>query len=170
MDRLYWLNDLIPFIGGSKLMTSVDISRILADFPVITPVTVQWGDQDAFGHVNNTVFLRWFEIGRIDYFGRIAMMHDATGAGRGPILASISCNFRSQVTFPDVVRVGTRISRIGTSSLIVDHAVVSTQRGILVADGTSTVVNFDYTAGKSVPVPDELRQAIDAVESSARPH
>jgi acyl-CoA thioesterase FadM len=45
---------------------------------------------------------------------------------------------------------------------------VSTQRGILVADGTSTVVNFDYNAGKSVPVPDELRQAIDAVESSAR--
>jgi acyl-CoA thioester hydrolase len=151
-------------------MISVDISKLLADYPVQTPVTVQWCDQDAFGHVNNTIFFRWFEIGRIDYFTRIDMMHDATGAGRGPILAAVACNFRRQVTFPDEVYVGTRVSKIGTSSLVIDHAIASARLGALVADGTSTVVNFDYNAGKSAPVPDELRRAIEAVESAPRHH
>lgn len=140
----------------------------LADYPVVVPVVVQWGDQDAFGHVNNTVFLRWLEVGRIAYFSEARMMHDAQGAGRGPILAAVSCNFRRQVTFPDEVRIGSRVARIGTSSLVMEHAVVSLGLRSLVADGTSTIVNFDYSAGRSAPVTDELRRSIEAIESAVR--
>lgn len=140
----------------------------LADYPVTVPVVVQWGDQDAFGHVNNTVFLRWFEVGRIAYFSQARMMHDAQGEGRGPILAAVSCNFRRQVTFPDEVRVGSRVARVGTSSLVMEHLVVSLALGAVVADGTSTIVNYDYAAGKSCPIPDELRRAIAAIETSVR--
>lgn len=150
-------------------MSQDDTSRLLADYPVIVAVTVQWGDQDAFGHVNNTVFLRWFEVGRIAYFSEIRMMHDAQGAGRGPILAAVACNFRRQVTFPDEVRVGSRVARVGASSLTIEHAVASVRHGAIVADGTSTVVNFDYAAGRSCPVPDDLRRSIEAIESAVRP-
>ena len=149
-------------------MTRHHASDPLKDYSVVVPVVVQWGDQDAFGHVNNTVFLRWFEVGRIAYFSEIRMPHDAQGAGRGPILASLTCNFRRQVTFPDEVRVGSRLARIGTSSLVLEHLVVSLGLGAVVADGTSTVVNYDYAAGKSRPVPDELRRAIEAMESANR--
>ncbi len=90
---------------------------------MVVPVVVQWGDQDAFGHVNNTVFLRWFEVGRIAYFSEIRMMHDAQAEGRGPILAAVSCNFRRQVAFPDEVRIGSRVARVGTSSIVIEHAV-----------------------------------------------
>jgi acyl-CoA thioester hydrolase len=145
-----------------------DPSKILAGYPVVVTVPVQWGDQDAFGHVNNTVFLRWMEAGRIAYFSEVRMVHDALGTGRGPILASVTCNFRRQVTFPDQVRIGSRVARIGTSSFVVEQAVASDRLSALVADGTSTVVHFDYAAGKSCPVPDEIRRAIEAIESSAR--
>ncbi len=149
-------------------MTRDDSSRLLEGYPVVVPVVVQWGDQDAFGHVNNTVFLRWFEVGRISYFSEARMAHDARGAGRGPILAAVACNFRRQVTFPDEVLIGSRVSRIGTSSLVIEHAVASVRLGAIVADGRSTVVNFDYAAGESSPVPDELRRVIEAIESTAR--
>ncbi len=141
-------------------------SKLLADYPVVASVVVQWGDQDAFGHVNNTVFLRWFEVGRIAYFSDIRMMHDAQGAARGPILAAVTCNFRRQVTFPDEVRIGSRVARIGTSSIVLEHVVASASRGAIVADGTSTIVNYDYNAGRSLPVTDALRRAIADVEST----
>jgi acyl-CoA thioester hydrolase len=149
-------------------MPGVDPKSLLGDFRVFTTVPVQWGDQDAFAHVNNTIFLRWFEVGRIDYFEKLAMPHDATGRGLGPILASVTCNFRQQVTYPDRVLIGTRISRIGKSSMVVDHEIVSEHQGRIVADGTSIVVYFDYAAGRSCPVPDDLRRAIDAIESATR--
>jgi acyl-CoA thioester hydrolase len=146
-------------------MTHVNASGLLADYPVTVPVVVQWGDQDAFGHVNNTVFLRWFEVGRIAYFSEIRLMHDAQGAGSGPILAAVACNFRRQVTFPDEVRVGSRVVRIGRSSMVVEHAIASLRLGAIVADGTSTIVHFDYEAGRSLPVGDVLRQGIIEVEA-----
>jgi acyl-CoA thioester hydrolase len=148
-------------------MPGVDTKSLLAAYPVITAVPVQWGDQDAFAHVNNTIFLRWFEVGRIDYFEKLELPHDATGRGLGPILASVTCNFRQQVTYPDRVLIGTRISRIGKSSMVVDHAVVSEQQGRIVADGTSIVVYFDYAGARSCPVPDEIRRTIDAIESTS---
>jgi acyl-CoA thioester hydrolase len=148
-------------------MPGVD-TNLLAGFPVITAVPVQWGDQDAFGHVNNTIFLRWFEVGRIAYFEQLAILHDAGGRGLGPILASVTCNFRQQVTYPDRVWIGTRVARIGTSSMVVEHGIVSEHQGRSVADGTSIVVYFDYPASRPCPVPDELRRTIDALEATAR--
>ncbi len=146
-------------------MTEDRVSKLLADYPVVVPVVVQWGDQDAFGHVNNTVFLRWFEVGRIAYFSDIRMRHDAQGEGRGPILAAVACNFRRQVTFPDEVRIGSRVAGVGKSSMVVEHAVASTRLGVIVADGTSTIVNYDYNAGRTLAVTEALRRAITDVEA-----
>ena len=65
-------------------MTDADtLADPLADYPVVVPVVVQWGDQDAFGHVNNTVFLRWFEVGRIAYFSEVRMMPRRPGRRPG---------------------------------------------------------------------------------------
>jgi acyl-CoA thioester hydrolase len=140
----------------------------LAMFPVAIEVPVQWGDQDAFGHVNNTIFLRWFESARIAYCRRVGLSAPRDGAGVGPILAAISCNYRRQVTFPDTVRIGSRIARIGRTSLVMEHAILGEASGALVADGSSTIVVFDYEAQTPTPVPDEIRRAIEALEGGPR--
>lgn len=123
---------------------------------------IQWGQQDAFGHVNNIHHFRWFETGRIDYLARLGVPISA--AGVGPILAAINCNYRRQISWPDQVLIGTSVTRIGNTSITVSHALWSREHDAIAADGDSTVVIFDYEQQKPHPVPDELRLKIAKLE------
>lgn len=125
---------------------------------------VQWGDQDAYGHVNNTVFFRWFESARVDYLGRCGLWGTRESNGIGPILANISCNYRAQLTSPDTVEVSARVTRIGRSSISMEHEVRSQRQNRVIADGSSVIVTFDYQKQQPVPVPDEVRRAIETLE------
>lgn len=136
----------------------------LASFPVIVTLPVQWGDQDAFAHVNNTVFIRWFESARIAYFDKIGLAAKNTTESVGPILAAIGCNYRRPLVFPDTVRIGARVTRLGRSSMTMTHALFSQSQQAIAAEGDSTIVVFDYGRGKSHPIPDALRQAIQQIE------
>jgi acyl-CoA thioester hydrolase len=100
----------------------------------------------------------------LEQIGLKAMYH---GAGIGPILASIGCNYRRQLTYPDTVSVGARISRIGRTSFEMEHVLFSTAQQAVVADGKSTIVTFDYKAQKPIPVPDDIRAAIAKIEGRA---
>ena len=144
-------------------------SSLLASFSVRVAIPVQWGDQDAFGHVNNTVPFRWFESGRIAYFRRIGLLDLFQAERIGPILAAISCDYRRQITFPDTLHVGIRAVRIGRSSVGLEHAIVSESQGALVTEGASTIVVFDYGVNKSTPVPASIRRAIETIEGRSFP-
>jgi acyl-CoA thioester hydrolase len=152
-----------PIHEGSRTMSDAK-GDPLAEFPVVIEVPVWWGDMDAFQHVNNTVFLRWFESARIAYTTRLGLPELYRTRKIGPILASVTCHFRRQVQFPDTVRVGARIERIGRTSLTMTHAVASQALGAVAAEGTSAIVVFDYRAGRPFPVPDDLRASIEALE------
>lgn len=136
----------------------------LADFAVVTALPVQWGDQDAFQHVNNTVYLRWCESGRIAYLMQTGLDGPGERNPIGPILAAIHCNFRRPVTYPDNVRVGTRVTRLGRSSVTMEHVIVSESQQAVVADASSTLVVYDYRSQASQPVPQEFREAIARIE------
>lgn len=138
--------------------------ELLADYPVDIVLPVQWGDQDAFGHVNNVVYFRWFESARIAYIRDAGIEYAEGGTGVGPILATINCHYRRQLNFPDTVHVGARIGGLGRTSMTVHHAVFSEVQQQLVADGDSVVVLFDYEAGRPVRIPDELRRQIETFE------
>ena len=136
----------------------------LADFPVHVEWPVQWGDQDAFGHVNNTIYFRWYETARIAYLERLGLGDKNSATGLGPILAAIGCDFRRQVKYPDRVLIGSRIMRIGRTSLTMEHKVWSRAQQAVVADGHSTIVVYDYAAGRSCVVPADMRAAIEQIE------
>ena len=141
-----------------------EIEKLREGFPVWITVPVQWGDQDAFGHVNNTVYFRWFESARIAYADGIRLSEGDAGKDVDPILAAISCQYLRQLTYPDTVHVGARISRIGRSSLTMEHCLISEQWRAVAATGDSTLVAFDYAAQKSVPVPASVRARIEQLE------
>ncbi len=141
----------------------------LALFPALIQLPVQWGDQDAFGHVNNIVYFRWFESSRIAYLERIGLGGKQAGGlasveNVGPILAAIGCNYRRQIKYPDTVIVGARITRIGRSSMTMSHMVWSSTHQAVAADGESTVVVFDYAANQPKRVPDLYRALIEKLE------
>ena len=141
-----------------------DIEKLRQGFPVWVTLPVQWGDQDAFGHVNNTVYFRWFESARIAYADGIRLSGSDAGKEVDPILAAISCKYLRQLTYPDTIHVGARITRIGRSSLTMEHCLISERWRAVAAEGDSTLVAFDYAAQKSVPVPAAVRARIEKIE------
>lgn len=125
-------------------------------------IPVAWGEMDAFGHVNNVVYLRWFETGRMSFFSEVGVTLRDIAEGVGPILAQTSCAFKRPVTFPDTITVHTSIGRIGTKSFTMLYRVVSQALGEVAAEGDGTIVWFDYGKGASVAIPDELRARLQA--------
>jgi acyl-CoA thioester hydrolase len=140
------------------------ISPLLSGYPIVVTLPVQWGEQDMYGHVNNTVYFRWYETARIAYAEKVGLPEMTQTLGVGPILAAINCNYRRQVRYPDTIQIGARVTRLGRTSLTMEHHVVSAKQGVLVADGDSTIVCFNYRDQKPVPVPDTLRAAIEKLE------
>lgn len=126
-------------------------------FNVIYETPIAWGDMDAFGHVNNTVFFRLFESARMAYLSRI----DFSGAngGLGPILASTHCRFRRPLNYPEHVRVGARVTEVGRDRFTMEYVIIN-QRDEVAAEGGGVVVAFDYTAGSKIQIPEAVRSAI----------
>jgi len=141
-----------------------DAAELLTGFPTVVAVPVMWGDQDAFGHVNNTVYLRWCEYARVTYCCRVGLSGPTATQRLGPILASFTCHFRQQLAFPDTVHIGAQIIRIGRSSLTMRHSLISDTHGMLAAEVESTLVVFDYTDRRPHPVPVHIREAINRME------
>lgn len=141
-----------------------EVAALLTGFPVVITWPVQWGDMDAYQHVNNTVFFRWYESARIAYTSRLGLKDMMDSHGVGPILASVSCDYRRQVTFPDTVVIGSRVTRIGRTSFAMEQCIVSASQHAIAAEGRSTIVVFDYDAHTPVPVPDDVRRSISDLE------
>src|SRR5262245_4100121 len=115
---------------------------------------------DAFGHVNNVVYFRYFEAARIEYLARVGWMESKEKVGLGPIVHSTQARFRKPLTYPDTVRVGGRVTEIQADRVVIEHAVVSDRLGAVAAEGQVVVVNFDYRAGVKAAIPAEMRSAI----------
>ena len=139
-------------------------AELLPEYPVVIELPVQWGDQDALRHVNNVVYFRWMESARIAYWEQVGVVERSPQNPVGPILAAVNCNYRRQVIFPDTVLIGSKVSRIGNSSMNMQYAVASVSQRAVVAEGDSTIVVFDYDAGQSVRVPDPIRSSIEQLE------
>ena len=130
------------------------------DRSVTVTVPVQWGEMDAFGHVNNARFFTWFESARTALFERIGVSIRGP-AGVGPILATTACDFLRPVVYPATLRVGVRVSKVGETSIAMDYDVRAADGGAeIYARGTSVIVLVDYGTMKKVRVPDDVRAAI----------
>jgi acyl-CoA thioester hydrolase len=139
----------------------------LTDEPLVVALPVQWGDQDAFGHVNNTVYFRWMESARIEYFGAAGLHELMTSQGVGPILASIKCDYRRQLKYPDSLLVSARVTGIGRTSIRMSHKLYSNSQKAVAAEGESVIVVFDYEQQRPTPVSDQVRAKIDAFQAQS---
>jgi acyl-CoA thioester hydrolase len=148
-------------------MNNLSRPTLLADYPALFTLPIQWGDQDLFGHVNNTVYLRWFESARIVYLEQSGLDPLLTRHGLGPILANLKCDYRRQLKYPDTVTVSARITRLGRSSLTMQHAVFSHAQQQIAAEGESILVAFDYKNQQSVAIPDDVRAQIAKFEGKS---
>jgi acyl-CoA thioester hydrolase len=132
--------------------------------PHVEPIQVRWGDMDSMGHVNNAVYFTYCESARMSYFEAVHLGEHREGGRFGPALAAANLNFRRQVRYPDDIEVVTRVSAIGRSSFTMEYEIRRREDGERVADGTGVVVWVDYEEGKSLPLPEELKESIRQYE------
>mgnify|MGYP001410555348 FL=1 len=134
-------------------------------WPISTEIKVNWGDLDALGHVNHSVFAKWMETVRMIYFSEIGMMNLYEDSNIGPILARIEIDYELPIVFPDVVTVSTSVSRIGNSSFDMKYKIESlSNKGKSAATGSVVCVLLDYTSGMPHNIPPKIRESIARLE------
>lgn len=126
-------------------------------FSVVIETPIAWGDMDAFGHVNNTVFFRLFESARIAYLDRIGFRGQE--GSPGPILAMTHCRFRKPLVYPDTVRVGARVTDVSGDRFTMEYRIVN-QKGEIAGEGGGVVVAYDYGAAAKTSIPQDARDMI----------
>ena len=132
-------------------------------WPVELEIPVAWGEMDAYGHVNNIVYLRWFESCRMAYFRESGVIDRVKSEGIGPILARTTIDYRYAVKYPDSVRTATTVTRLGNSSFTMGYRVRSMATDKLAAEGEAVIVIVDYEKEEAVPIWPELRSAIERI-------
>jgi acyl-CoA thioester hydrolase len=124
----------------------------------VTKMPIRWGDMDAYGHVNNTVYFRYMEQARVEW---IEAMHvPVRPGGAGPVIINASCTFLKPMNYPGIVEVRTYVGHPGRSS--VQSHVDMLIEGELYAEGAAKIVWMDTQTGKSVPIPDHVRAVLEA--------
>jgi acyl-CoA thioester hydrolase len=141
---------------------------LVKDYPVVVRQAVVWGEMDAYQHVNNVVYFRYFENARLEYFRRLAWFDFESETGIGPILAATQARFRRPLTYPDTIFITARIGEIGEDRFTMEHLVVSHRLEAVTTEGTGTVVAYDYRGNAKVRIPDELLRRINDLEASCR--
>lgn len=120
---------------------------------------VRWGDMDALGHVNNTVYFRYMEQARVSWLE--SMQGSLTEGKTGPLIINASCTFLVPIVYPERITVELLCGPPGRSSFETYYEIrPAGKREPLYAEGSAKVVWADHTAGRSVPIPDEVRSLL----------
>ncbi len=123
------------------------------------PIQIRWADIDALNHVNNAVYLSYFEQARIDYF-REAVAWNWEEVGM--ILAKSCIDYHKPLLARDQAEVWLRVSKLGNKSFEMENKVVRTKAGQteIITSCTSVIVTYDYRNEITVPIPDYVRKAV----------
>ena len=123
---------------------------------------VRFGDLDAMQHMNNVEYLRFFETARIDYMmGVLPQHHPGSRQQFGFIFAECHIAYRSPAHFGEEIRTFVWPTAIERSSIRLEFAMRSESDDRPLAEGYGVLVGYDYAAGESRPVPEELRERLE---------
>jgi acyl-CoA thioester hydrolase len=122
-------------------------------------IPIRWGDMDAMGHVNNTVYFRYLEVVRLDWLYKIGAPPDPNGCG--PVIINAFCNFLRQLEFPGDILARHYVAHPGRTSFDTYIALErSDNPGVVYAEGGAKTVWTDFRKQKSAPLPDWLRALV----------
>ena len=125
---------------------------------------IRWGDMDALGHVNNTVYFRYLEQTRIEW---VYGLHPdgKPYAGSGPVIVNASCTFLEPLVYPGEVEVRMYLAEPGRTSVGSHYEIWKDGRKY--AEGAARIVWIDLASGRSVPLPEAVAAPLRALDRSA---
>ncbi len=126
------------------------------------PVQIRFNDVDLFGHLNNSVYVEFFDMGKLLYFKQFMGGHFEKQESV-PVVATINCTFCSPTYIDDRLEVYTAVASIGEKSLVLEQRIIDSNKNVKCI-ATTHMVNVDAKTGRPVPVTDEWRKAISEYE------
>ena len=140
----------------------------MPDYHFSYPIEVRYGDLDPQGHVNNAIFLTYFEQARVNYLINLGLfMGNQSFLDVGIIIAEAQVTFLAPVFFGMKVRVDVRVNRLGTKSLGMLYRMVESETGLELATASTTLVTYDYHKNMTIAIPTQWREKISAFEGEA---
>lgn len=114
--------------------------------------SIEWGDMDALGHVNNGRYFDYFQQSRIEWLESLKLDMKKP---IGPVVIHVGCTFFKPIVYPAMLSLYSSVHSLGNSSIVMEHEIF--QNDILMTQGTSKIVWVNYLENKSVPIPDTIR-------------
>jgi acyl-CoA thioester hydrolase len=122
-----------------------------------TVIPVRWGDMDAEGHVNNTGYFRFMEETRMRWVSGMGI--PTVPPHPVIVLLNAACHYLAPLAYPATVEVALSVGRVGRTSLQTHYTLRHVEAGAVCAEGYATLVWYDMTQQKSVPLPEQVRVA-----------
>jgi acyl-CoA thioester hydrolase len=136
-------------------------------YSLAVPIEVRFRDMDSMGHVNNAVYLTYFENARIAYWRAVPGVRSRRNLDY--ILARAECDFKSPTTLDDRLVCHIRVASFGRTSFAFEYLLRDEHTGRVVAEGRTVQVMFDYSARKAEPLDPGVKAAIEQFEGRAIP-
>jgi len=131
-------------------------------FTVVRELMPRFRDTDAMGHINNAVYVTYLEVARQHYWQAFDTESDYR---RVPfILAGVKIDFRSEALVRETLELAIRCGWVGNKSFGFEYEIREKTSQRLVVEASSVQVCYDYTARRSVAVPDDLRKRLETFE------
>ena len=131
-------------------------------------VPIRWGDMDAFGHVNNTVYFRYMEQARLDWLSAVERREGASlPPGTGPVIVNASCTFLAPLVYPGDCEVRMHLGELGRSSVGTFYEIWCDGRRF--AEGAAKIVWVDRASGRSTTLPAAIVAPLREAAAPARP-
>jgi acyl-CoA thioester hydrolase len=144
----------------------------LQALPVQVRIDVQWGEMDLAGHVNNVIYLKWFEHARVAYLDRLGypiVIEPGREELPGVILAKQDCKYLLPLEYPDTVILGIQVTELREDRFTMHCKMFSQRHARLAAIANAVMVTFDYRQRRKAALPDSLRRGIERLEGAAKP-
>jgi acyl-CoA thioester hydrolase len=133
-----------------------------SEFKVWQSVTTRWADNDAYGHVNNTVFYQWFDSAVNAWLVQQGLL-DIENGDPIALVVETRCSYLAPLAFPEPVDVGLAVAQLGRSSVRYRIGIFARGADAAAAQGEFVHVLVDRTRRRPVEMPQNWRRALEAI-------
>lgn len=129
-----------------------------------TDIQLRFNDTDALGHVNNSTYFSFYDLGKTEYFHAVRG-NNLFERNVDIVVAHAEVDFIEPVFLTDQIAVQTQVSKMGTKSFTLEQQIIDIKSGGVKCRCTTVMVGYDFKTKKTIVISDEWRQCIARYEN-----
>ena len=131
-------------------------------YKVWREIGTRWADNDAYGHVNNTIYYQWFDTAVNAWLIEVGLL-DIHGGDPIGLVVETGCRYARSLAYPQPVEIGLAVERLGSSSVRYRLGVFGKGEEEPAAEGHFVHVYVGRESRRPVPLPDDWRAAFETI-------